>query len=271
MIGPETLSLLTAAAGLEPAAVYLARLGDEPIPRAALDDGRPIYPASMIKIPIAAAAAADVASKRLWWGERFEVGEHNMTVNDAPSPLKAGYVATVAELFELMLKFSDNVATNALIDIVGRERATAYCASIGLTGTEVHRKLSGSLPLIDDPDATGRNTHPARDAATLFELIAGDAIPGASLLRRTLGEQYWQAKLPAGLAPGDRFMHKTGDTDEVSHDGGILILESGERYILVVYTELESSDVNDVRFGAFMRSLRPHLLGAGRGRSDLDR
>ena len=101
----------------------------------------------------------------------------------------------------------------------------------------------------------------ARDAAMLFELIAHDSIPGASLLRRTLGEQYWQAKLPTGLEPGDRFMHKTGDTDEVSHDGGMLILASGERYILVVYTELESTDANDVRFGAFMRLLRPHLVG----------
>lgn len=256
------MALLSAAAGLEGASIYLARLGGAPPARAALDDGLPLYPASMIKTPLAAAVASDVANKRLWWGQRFEVGIDNLTVNDAPSPMKAGYVATVAELVELMLARSDNVATNVLIDIVGRTRATDFCASIGLGATEIHRKLSGSLPLIDDPQATGRNTHPARDAATLFEAIATNRIPGASILRRTLAEQYWQSKLPAGLDPGDRFMHKTGDTDEVSHDGGILELESGERYVLVVYTGLQSTDVNDARFGAFMRSLRPHLVCA---------
>lgn len=261
MVGPEKLALLTAEAGLLPAALYLARLERDHVERAALDDGQPIYPASMIKTPLAAAVCGDVATKRLWWGQRFQVGEHNMTVNDAPSPMKVGYVATVAELVELMLQRSDNVATNVLIDVVGRERATAYCASIGLEQTEIHRKLSGSEPRIDDPDATGRNIHPARDAATLFELIAGDRLPGATILRRTLAEQYWQTKLPPGLAPGDRFLHKTGDTDEVSHDGGILTLESGERYVLVVYTGLESSAVNDARFSTFMRLLRPHLVG----------
>ncbi len=262
MVGPETLALLSASAGLETATIYLACLkGATPV-RAALDNGSPLYPASMIKTPLAAAVASDVASKRLWWGQRFEVGPDNMTVNDAPSPMKAGYVATVAELVELMLSRSDNVATNVLIDIVGRARATDFCASIGLEQTEIHRKLSGALPLIDDPEATGRNTHSARDAATLFEAIDAGRIPGASILRQTLADQYWQSKLPAGLCAGDRFMHKTGDTDEVSHDGGILELESGERYVLVVYTGLESSDVNDTRFGAFMRLLRPHLVRA---------
>jgi len=262
VVGPETLALLSAAAGLETATIYLARLGAGPPARAALDDGELLYPASMIKTPLAAAVANDVASKRLWWGQRFEVGADNITVNDAPSPMKAGYVATVAELVELMLQRSDNVATNVLIDIIGRARATDFCASIGLEGTAIHRKVSGSQPLIDDSEATGRNAHPARDAATLFEAIAAGRLAGASILRRTLSEQYWQSKLPAGLEPGDRFMHKTGDTDEVSHDGGILDLESGERYVLVVYTGLESNEVNDARFGAFMRSLRPHLVGA---------
>ena len=262
MVGAEILALAADQAGLGTTAIYLARLDAGAVARAALDDERPIYPASMIKVPLGAAVCADVAEKRLWWGERFEVGEGNMTVNDAPSPLKPGYVATIAELLELMIGKSDNVATNVLIDLVGRERASEYSAAIGLVGTEIRRKLSGSTPLIDDPEATGRNTHPARDAATLFELIATDGIPGASILRKTLAEQYWRTKLPPGLAPGDRFFHKTGDTDEVSHDGGILVLESGERYVLVVYTELESSAVNDTRFTAFMRLLRPHLVGA---------
>jgi len=31
-----------------------------------------------------------------------------------------------------------------------------------------------------------------------------------------------------------------------------------------VFTELASSDELDVRFGAFMRGLRPYLLGSGR-------
>jgi beta-lactamase class A len=67
-------------------------------------------------------------------------------------------------------------------------------------------------------------------------------------------------KLSRGLEPGDAFAHKTGDTDEVSHDAGILMLNDGSRWVVVVYTELPSSDEHDARFATFMRSLRPYLL-----------
>ena len=69
-------------------------------------------------------------------------------------------------------------------------------------------------------------------------------------------------KLSRGLEPGDRFAHKTGDTDEVAHDGGILTLPGGARWVIVVYTELAGGDEADARFGGFMSALRPSLLSA---------
>ncbi len=65
--------------------------------------------------------------------------------------------------------------------------------------------------------------------------------------------------MPRGLREGDRFAHKTGDTDEVSHDGGILTLANGRRFVLVVYTALPSSPEADARLAAFARALRPQL------------
>jgi len=82
---------------------------------------------------------------------------------------------------------------------------------------------------------------------------------GIAVLRDILAISWWDVKLNGGLAPGDTFAHKTGDTDEVSHDGGILELPSGARFIIVVYTALPSSPENDARFGRFMRALRPQL------------
>jgi beta-lactamase class A len=213
----------------------------------------------MIKVPIAAALT------RLWLegscrpDDQVTIDERNMTPNDAASPLIPGYRARLDELGRLMLVRSDNVATNTLIDVIGRERATSLAREWGLGATAIRRKLSGSLPLIADPEATGRNAHPAGDAAALFDLVARDAIPGSAWLRETLALQEWNTKLSAGLTPGDRFAHKTGDTDEVSHDGGILELQSGLRYVIVVFTALPSSTENDARFGEFMTWLRPLL------------
>ena len=259
MIDSAEVAIAAEAAGLGAATIYLAAL-DHERPRLALDSGRTIYPASMIKVPLAAATASAVDAGRAHWDDRVEVLPANMTFNDAPSPLEPGYVATVIELVELMLTRSDNVATNVLMDVLGRETATVDAQALGLRETAFRRKLSGKLPLIDDPGATGRNSLPAREAADLFEGIARGRIPSSPLLHRFLRAQMWNTKLSAGLESGDRFAHKTGDTDDTSHDGGILELAGGGRYVIVVYSELPSNDETDARFAGFMRRLRPRLI-----------
>lgn len=261
MIDSAEVAIVAAGTGLGDATIYLAAL-DRDRPRLALDSGRSIYPASMIKTPLAAAAAIAVEAGRTHWDARVPVEAANMTFNDAPSPLEPGYTATVIELVELMLTRSDNVATNVLYDHLDRGVATADAATLGLRETAFRRKLSGTLPLIDDPAATGRNRHPAREAADLLERIARGTIPSAALLHRFLRGQMWNTKLSAGLEPGDRFAHKTGDTDEGSHDGGILELAGGGRYVLVVYTELASNDETDAKFAAFMQRIRPLLAAS---------
>jgi beta-lactamase class A len=255
------LALLADEAGLGAAQIHVRRL-DPAGPRWSRDDGRVIYPASMIKVPLAAAAGAAIQAGRLRWDTPVTVDPRNATVNDAPSPIEPGYRTTVEELTTFMLQRSDNVATNQLFDVLGRERATADMHALGFAGTAFRRKLSGALPLIDDPEATGRNTFPSAEAAELFAAIAEDRIPEAPALRRILATSWWDVKLSRGLEPGDAFAHKTGDTDEVAHDGGILTLPGGARWVIVVFTELASSDEHDARFGAFMRALRPYLVAS---------
>jgi beta-lactamase class A len=214
----------------------------------------------MIKVPIAAALAV------LWAGgtrrpdDRVRVEAAQMTANDAPSPFVAGYETTLREAAHAMIAASDNVATNVLIDALGRERITEICRrELGLPATAVRRKLSGSLPLIDDPAATGRNAHPAADAAALFEAIDRERTGRFAALYGALAAQIWNDKLAAALRPGDAFAHKTGDTDEVSHDGGLLTLADGRRFVLVVYTGLASTRESDARVAAFGRLLREAL------------
>jgi beta-lactamase class A len=184
----------------------------------------------------------------------------NLTANDGPSPLVAGYASSFDELCTLAIVRSDNVATNQLFDLAGRERATGVLRTVlGLESTGLRRKLSGAHPLLRDPAQFGRNTHPASDAARLFCAIANDAFPGASFLLSLLERQEWNTKLSAGLTPGDHFAHKTGDTDEVSHDGGILVTAGGERYVVVVYSASASCEATDAQFAALMCALHASL------------
>ncbi len=260
---PELVSALAAA----------AELGDPAVEIKALPDGgqlslRPagsveLAPASMIKVPIAAALCECWRSGSAQPGSQVEVLPEHLTSNDLPTPLEAGRRASLEELGRLMLTRSDNVATNVLIDFLGRDRITERCRAWGLGDTAVRRRLSGSLPLIADPGATGRNAHPAHDAAALFERIALPAPGENSWLFETLLAQEWNDKLSGGLDEGDRFAHKTGETSEVSHDGGILELADGTRCVIVVYTALPPATGGE-RLARFMRELRPYL-GTSRG------
>jgi beta-lactamase class A len=226
------------------------------------DDGRWIYPASMIKLPLAVAVGQAIRAGRLRWSTPVTVDGANLTANDAASPLTAGYRTRVDELVTLMLQRSDNVATNVLYDVLGRERATADVHALGFHRTFFRRKLSGADPLIVDPQATGRNSFPAAEAAALLAALAAGTVPEAERLATILATSYWDVKLSRGLAPGDRFAHKTGDTDAVAHDGGILRLAGGGEWVVVVYTDLPSNDELDCCFGAFMEALRPFLIAA---------
>ena len=258
----DVLAQAAATAGLTPASLVVLPL-DLPAGPVVLDPDLPLYPASMIKVPLVAAALVEVAAGRLDSLEsKVTIRALNMTANDTASPLVPGYQASLHELMELAIARSDNVATNELFDLVGRERATQIARDrFGLANTGFYRKVSGSEPLIEDPqwDGIHRNSHPASDCAHLFRLISDNAVPHAGLLRDMLAAQRWNNKLSRGLRSWDRFAHKTGDTEEVTHDGGILTTGERKRYVVVAYTGMPSNDENNARFGTFMAAIRDVL------------
>ncbi len=256
--------LLRAAleAGLRPASILVSPL-DVAAGPVALDPELPLYPASMIKVPLVAAALSEIAAGHLPpLDSEVVIEASNMTANDSASPMVPGYKSTLREVMWLAVARSDNVATNVLFDVVGRQRATEIAQQkLGLHATAFHRKLSGSEPLIEDAgwDGIRRNAHPAADCAHLMRAAAENAIPHAALLRDMLAAQEWNEKLSRGLLSWDRFAHKTGDTSEVTHDGGILVTGEGRRFTIVVYTGLPSTPENNARFAPFMRAIRELL------------
>lgn len=195
-----------------------------------------IYPASVIKVAVMAEAYHRYADGSLAPEQTVMVSRENQTTTAESTPFVPGYNATVQELVELMVSRSDNIATNQLLDVLRRESVTAYMHELGLATFLLGRKLSGSEPLIIDSEMVGRNRLPPDEIGRLLSLIARDEIPGAAAQRDILGRCVHNDKLVPGLAPGDRFMHKTGETDEQSHDAGILVTAQGRSYAVVLYT-----------------------------------
>ncbi len=224
-----------------------------------------VYPASVIKVPIMAEAFRRFARGSLRPDDPVVVSAKNQTTTSGPAPFSPGYKASVGELVEFMIVHSDNVATNQLMDELGRQNVTEYMRTLQMQTFLLGRKLSGSEPLVEDPEVSGRNRLPAIEVGRLLELIACDAIDGASEQRAILGRCADNEKLVPGLAPGDVFMHKTGETSSVSHDAGILATPGGKQYVVVLYCEVEPrADNSDAAWvnpamTDWMRAVREHL------------
>ena len=86
-------------------------------------------------------------------------------------------------------------------------------------------------------DAGLINTITAGDLATLLvEIGQGHVLSSgsAALMRDILLAQEFNEKIPAGLPPGTRVAHKTGEITAVSHDAAIVYPQNHPPYILVV-------------------------------------
>lgn len=146
---------------------------------------------------------------------------------------RVGQRATVRWLTERMIVRSSNLATNALIALVGGERVTATMRALGASRIEVRRGVE------DGPAyrAGLNNTTTARDLATIMAAIEeGRAASPASCraMRDILLRQEWNDRIPTGLPPGTRVAHKTGEITATYHDAAIVYPEAHRPYVLVI-------------------------------------
>lgn len=148
---------------------------------------------------------------------------------------RVGQRVPIRELLRLMITRSSNFATNELIELVGAANATAAARSLGATRTHVLRGVEDQKAF----DAGMINTTTAGDLATLLAAIENGQVlsPSSSaLMRDILLAQEFNEKIPAGLPPGTRVAHKTGEITAVSHDAAIVYPAGRKPYVLTVLT-----------------------------------
>lgn len=157
--------------------------------------------------------------------------------DDSDSSLyaRAGSQASVRELVELMITVSSNLAANLLIDLVGAGRANRTAHQLGADSITVLRGVQ-DIPAFN---AGLNNTTTARDLGILLEAIATGHAASPEACREMmaiLARQRFNDAIPAGLPPGTRVAHKTGDITAINHDAAVVFPARGPAYVLVVLT-----------------------------------
>ena len=157
--------------------------------------------------------------------------------SDSDSSLyhRIGERVRVDSLLRLMITRSSNFATNTLIALVGADAVTKTKRVRGAQRIQVRRGVEDGKAF----QAGLNNTTTARDLAIILRAIEdGKAAPpdATQQMLAIMLAQEFNEKIPAGLPPGIRVAHKTGDITAVSHDAAIVYPPGRQPYVLVVLT-----------------------------------
>lgn len=132
-----------------------------------------------------------------------------------------GQTRTVSQLCELMITVSSNLATDVLIQKLGVENIRAMVHSLGADGMNVLRGVEDNKAY----EKGLNDTTTARGLQILLTAIAqGKAVDADSSRQmiEILERQHFNEGIPAGLPPGTRVAHKTGEITKIHHDAAIV-------------------------------------------------
>ena len=166
-----------------------------------------------------------------------------------------GRTRTLAQLSELMVTVSSNLATNLLIERLGVGNIQQGVHALGADGMKVLRGVEDGKAF----KAGLNNTTTARALARLMEAIArGEAVDGSSsgAMREILERQTFNDGIPAGLPAGTRVAHKTGEITRIQHDAAIVY--APRPFVLVILTRgIEDSKQSSALIATITRELYP--------------
>src|SRR5579859_2201676 len=202
------------------------------------------HAASTMKVAVLVELFHQVEEGRLKLSDTIVVkNEFHSIVDGSPYKLNAaddsgadlygaeGQARTLSELAELMITVSSNLAANLLVEKLGVENIREEVRALGADGINVMRGVEDGKAF----EKGLNNTTTARGLAVLLTAIAEGKAVDAESSRQMVGilqRQKFNEAIPAGLPPGTRVAHKTGDITKIHHDAAIIIAR--RPFILVV-------------------------------------
>jgi beta-lactamase class A len=197
---------------------------------AQINPDRPFPAASLFKLPILMQVLAEEDAGRLDPNRLLEIRPEDWTDGSGVLQARVGDRLSVAELSQLMIQQSDNIAALVLLDVVGAPAVNVTAQQLGLEATHVVDRRAGQ---------PGDHTTSAADMARLLrELATGQAINQrvSEQALRLLESKQSVTWLADDLPFWVKVAHKWGDLPDARHDAGIVFTPRGS-FVLAVLTE----------------------------------
>lgn len=197
--------------------------------------------ASLIKIAIMVEAYRQAHEDGLDLDELVTLEEEDKVPGSGilTTHFSAGARLSLRDVIRLMIAYSDNTATNLVLDRVGIDSTCETMIEWGLVETKINSKVfrRDTSVNMDRSVKYGLGSTTANETASLLEMLSN-----GELFVESLNEQMMQhlracdddTKIKSQLPSGTIVAHKTGAISNVRCDGGIIETSSGPLVVVVL-------------------------------------
>jgi D-alanyl-D-alanine carboxypeptidase (penicillin-binding protein 5/6) len=202
---------------------------------------RPMPTASLIKFPLLIATCAAVEQGNCSWDDTITLQQSDMVPGSGilTTHFSPGLQLSLRDAARLMMAYSDNTATNLVIDRVGLARVTEVMDKLNCPETKLNSKVFRRDTSIhpERSEQFGLGSTTASEMAKLLELLQQDSLVSAeacATMRQHMVACQDRGQLLRNLPSQLKAPHKTGAVTEVRTDAGILPTASGHVVVCVL-------------------------------------
>jgi len=186
--------------------------------------------ASMIKLLILCEFIEEIDHETIYLDQNYTYEEKDYVEGAGEiQKMPFGTIFTYDTLARYMIKYSDNIATNVLIDILGMDNINLKAKELGLNATKLNRKMMKEGE---------QNYMSSEDIEFILKGILYKTVGSEKMCDKAMDyllENDDYDAIVRGLPNGTKFAHKTGSLDFIRHDGGIVFIKN--KYIIIVLTK----------------------------------
>jgi beta-lactamase class A len=186
-----------------------------------------------------------------------------------------GATFPLKDAVRLMMVFSDNTATNLVLDKIGIDSTNKRLDSWGITHTNINAKVFLGAKTSVNKERTkkfGLGNTTARETLLLLEKVHQGKVVSPEMCKEMLGHMKKcddKLKLKRYLPEGVECAHKSGTVSDARTDAGILYLPSGPVAICVLTAKNEDKSWKDdnaanVVIGRIAEQVAQHFAVSGK-------
>lgn len=193
--------------------------------------------ASMIKLAVLCEYMHAVDKGQLNPADRVALKNMNVVGGTGLIQTERHASYTYDELCRYMIMYSDNTATNVLINKLGQDAINERVQALGCKNTSLNRQLMAL-------NTNTENWISARDAATILYKIKNGTAASSAMCAKALeylSKQTDNEGMAEGISSG-AFAHKTGSLRSMRHDGGIVL--GKHPYVIVALCDIGAGNAN---------------------------